>query len=120
MITKFTIDRAHWANGGNYESAGPPALLNINGNMCCLGFLGLACGLDKNQLENDNEIIVMPSDTNLKMWPNEMIKHENSFAIINDDKDLFQEEREMILTSEFKKVFNIDVEFVGKYENASG
>lgn len=45
---KLTIDRSTWLRG-----EGPNAsrlLREADGKMCCVGFLGLACGLTKEQL----------------------------------------------------------------------
>lgn len=39
---KLVIDRLKWARGG---MNGPPMLLNSDGNMCCLGFAAIECGL---------------------------------------------------------------------------
>lgn len=38
---KLTIVRSRWARGG---INGPSRMLNDHGNLCCLGFLGRACG----------------------------------------------------------------------------
>ena len=38
---KLTIVRSRWARGG---ASGPSRMLNDHGSMCCLGFLGRACG----------------------------------------------------------------------------
>lgn len=46
---KLTIDRDKWARGGNNGAA---ALLNDDGNMCCLGFLAIELGLSAAQIKN--------------------------------------------------------------------
>lgn len=43
----FTVVRSRWARGGKL---GDRELLNSDGNMCCLGFYGLACGIDREDL----------------------------------------------------------------------
>lgn len=39
---KLEIDRLTWARGG---MNGTSLLLNVDGNMCCLGFAAIECGL---------------------------------------------------------------------------
>lgn len=48
---KFTVDRTRWArqdNEGPYM--GEPALLNEQGNMCCLGFCAYQMNVSKDDL----------------------------------------------------------------------
>lgn len=42
-----TVKRSKWVRGGRF---GRSLLLNEDGNMCCLGFLGEACGVPTDQL----------------------------------------------------------------------
>ena len=47
---EFTVKRSEWAYGGAYDKfTNEPictSLLDENGYKCCLGFFGLACGLE--------------------------------------------------------------------------
>ena len=45
---KLLIDRLRWARGGNNGNA---ALLNEDGNMCCLGFLAIEMGLTRDDID---------------------------------------------------------------------
>lgn len=116
----LTIDRKTWARGGR---GGQSALLNADGNMCCLGFLGKACGAQDSKLD-----VAMPSDTGVTdarvtywsnlaniLWPTELFEHHDSghfvssdlerhISDINDDVTIDDAERESKLRPLFKKI----------------
>lgn len=46
---KFTVQRSKWIRGAN-DKVATSMLLDSQGNMCCLGFLGEACGIPREQL----------------------------------------------------------------------
>lgn len=48
-IRSFTIDRSKWVRG---DIGGDSALLNGQGNMCCLGHYSKACGISDNNLQD--------------------------------------------------------------------
>lgn len=108
----FTVDRATWARGGEFNTR----LINrLNGRKCCLGFLGESLGIDPSCL------IDRPYPyQNDPRWPDWMFEqnprlHElnkTGLAAINDDKGLPEPEREAKLTEEFA-LLGVDVEFVG-------
>ncbi len=115
----LVIDRKRWARGGN---GGASALLNNEGNMCCLGFLGKACGAPANRLLERS----LPSDTKTEShefgywsnlanipWPKGIeFKPEDDIAALNDDIILTDEERESALKPLFLKL-GYRLKFVG-------
>jgi hypothetical protein len=48
-VKEFTIKRSKWARGG---INGKSALLNNQGNMCCLGHYAKACGFSNNDIDS--------------------------------------------------------------------
>lgn len=67
-LREFTVDLEKWARGcENGESQ----LLNEDGFMCCLGFLGLACGLTPDEMR---EISTPPEVGRMKLFPQELIQ----------------------------------------------
>ena len=49
----FKVDRSKWRRGHTkmrMETAGPPCLLNEEGNSCCLGFCALQLGLSPSEI----------------------------------------------------------------------
>ena len=114
MITKLLIDRARWVNGCTRKYLGLSLLLNKEGNMCCLGFLGKACGLTDKQLVGNGG----PSCVPLLNWPKEILFRniEDEIIRINDRLGVSHEKREILLIDSFKKYLDIDVEFIGSYE----
>jgi hypothetical protein len=93
-----TINRKDWARGGEDEAA----LLNNWGNFCCLGFLGLTCGVEEQDLQD----VQMPYDlsrgdrTKYPELPNSVW---DEFAVINDDKHISDRKREKQLRELAKK-----------------
>lgn len=129
------IDRSKWNSGKRYPS---PKLLNEEdgGHMCCLGFLGRACGLADTDLADR----VLPDDSRKDLhfdgrespWPEALFRRdaplpegkggcrtwENLLAIINDDEDADDDDREMWIAEGFRTVLGYEVEFVGEYPEA--
>jgi len=92
--------------------------------MCCLGFLGRACGLEQDQML----CIALPWNDDKNLWTKKLfdlsgVYHENAFqwmvvfAEINDAKDIDHSIREEWIKEGFKTILNYEVEFVGQYEN---
>ena len=44
-MKELTIYRDKWCRNRNFDEMGLSQLLNESDNMCCLGFLGKACGI---------------------------------------------------------------------------
>ncbi len=120
---KLKIDRAKWHTGrygdDNSEGIGMVALLNPEGFMCCLGFLGLACGYEPTELESQDE----PQNLDdVEKWPEAIVDPETahdtdlsgSLMETNDDHDSSDEAREIRVTVLMAEG-DIEVEFVGEY-----
>lgn len=109
---KLMIDRAQWLRGDKRS-----CLLRVEDRkMCCLGFLGLACGAVK------DEITACPSPSSAckqALWPSGLLDEEGNNTLtcgslmnVNDDPTLSDTEREAKLTHLFQQL-NIEVEFTG-------
>lgn len=120
---KLKIDRAKWHTGrygdDKPEDVGAVALLNSQGFMCCLGFLGLACGYQPSDLDDKGE----PQNLDdLEKWPESIIDEETwndtdlagRLMETNDDHNDTDEAREGRVT-ELMAEGDIEVEFVGEY-----
>lgn len=117
QVTEFTVERAKWSRGGKN---GPTRLLNGEGNMCCLGFLGEACGVPRGalgraafpstlrvhygRLEYPGWLFGPPTTSTRKM-------REDDFTEINDNPNISDAKRERLLAEEFAK-HGITVRFV--------
>lgn len=51
MPKELTLDFNIWVHG-NTKTKGSSSLLNLEGNMCCLGQFSEQCGVDKQELNN--------------------------------------------------------------------
>ncbi len=117
-ITKLVIDRATW---------GQDCLLNIDGTMCCLGFLALKCGAAPDQIERCTDPESAPNID----WPaafisidtddnEENILTNSNLAIkamdINDSPKYSMSSREKKLIKLFKRA-NIALSFKGVFES---
>lgn len=129
MIKEFKIKRSNWVRG---DKGGKSRLLNDQGNMCCLGFFSVACGLSKSDIDDvgePNEIT--PSPENTDKLPGWLVKLECDYnedendagyiyfvdepdteklININDDSELSENTREFKIKEIFKS-HDIDVEF---------
>lgn len=75
---KLVIERERWIRGGNGD--GPEELSCLyrshDGKMCCLGFFARACGIDKDQIEDEAE----PEDVPRAVWPGWVLRAPDDFA----------------------------------------
>jgi len=108
------IDRSKWQNGGHKN--GNTALLNSNGQMCCLGFRCKDMGIPESDLIRNVE----PENLRERWYIPDLINkngRNSSFAEkaieINDGLESLSE-RENALIEHFAKK-DIIVEFTGKY-----
>jgi len=121
-MKKLTIDRSMWNTGERlFEES---QLSNNYGQKCCLGFLGEACGIEEDDLQDES----LPSSVPSKKWPKNLFRRpknnnipyasswEDIFAVINDIKNIDHESREAWIKEGFKRILKYDVEFTGKYE----
>ena len=104
---KLTIDRSVWLRGeGHTESF---LCRPIDGKMCCLGILGVAAGLGRNELLGQKAPICVISNN----WPpwarvRDIAGH---FIEVNDERDISEAEREESLTKLFLDR-GVEVEFI--------
>lgn len=101
-LKEFTVDCDKWLRGDAYDSC----LKNSMNEMCCLGFLGEACGVKNfgygiafgasycypNELKEYKKYPKLPSGITWK-----------SFAKINDDPKFTDKEIIKLLREKFKK-----------------
>ena len=116
-IKKLEIDRAKWLNYDTDETLGSSTLCNAAGSMCCLGFLSLAIGLKRSDIEGQYG----PNDLDFDDIPH--MREEGSdtmFAtqaiIVNDGFRYTPESREERLISVFEHE-GIELTFTGKAPN---
>lgn len=122
----LVIQRTKWLRG-EHESF----LLRDDGKMCCLGFLGMKCGLSEEDIYEEQ----FPSDSsseNKSKWPvtlfsgsswslrtgTQLQDWEGVLAKINDldphfinNSGLTEKDREAWLITGFRELFNIDLTF---------
>jgi hypothetical protein len=96
-----TVKRSTWARGGKNGAA---CLRNDLGNMCCLGFLGVACGVEPECMwQNHAGLYALPKDLGieaLSKYP--VLLHDfrwELFSNINDEPGFSDTEREEKLKS---------------------
>jgi len=126
---KFTVERSKWLRGIGSEHSF--LLRSTDGKMCCLGFLGLACGLDPERITNidsPNGIPVSSSETARKEWSKTVPEAEGLFREYVKDNSVVCEQlmetndmetndsvdeshREKALTKLFAEI-GIEVKFV--------
>lgn len=111
---KLVIDRAKWLRGETDLRS--YLLREADGKMCCLGFLALACGAEVDDICSYSS----PKDTHNVSWPDGLLgdmdckqNTEVCGTLMNINDRVSDEEREIRLTEEFKKL-DIEVEFIGE------
>lgn len=110
----LVIQRDRWARG---EWLGGSVLFRERDNkMCCLGFLGLGCGITETSM---NEV-GFPSTIRSHHWPDKLFVEapnaclwEDVLARINDEEGCSEEEREAWIKAGFLELFDIDLTFEG-------
>jgi hypothetical protein len=118
---KFTIDRSKWLRGeGSYASK---LLRGSDGKMCCLGQLGLACGLTAEEITNKGSPYQVGGISARETWSRQVKEAGLLFTIddmspycfelmeVNDETDANDDYREGRLTDLFAKM-GIEVEFI--------
>lgn len=89
--------------------------------MCCLGFYGEACGLTPNQLMGRGHLtsLLVPQAEWLEQRKDEM-QVEDALTETNDKENgIHPARREAKIAKLFKQYGNIEVQFVGKYAEAT-
>lgn len=124
FIQEFVVKRSGWVRGniGGYSS-----LLNDQHNKCCLGFLALACGAEKEDIRDKSYWGLVPklkkhpiysflveSDRFPGSFPGSFYGKETylgkAIVSINDDSEITESDREAKLTELFAEM-NIKVIF---------
>jgi len=107
---KLVINRKTWGRG-----TGRGSLLNIEGQKCCLGFLGRACGIPEDELLNlemPHEVSADPKK-NKKVWDYMFIVHgpdrdqtdvAGTLANVNDASSITDKQREHKIKRLFKSL----------------
>lgn len=114
-VISFDIDRNFWSRG-----LGGSSLLDGDGQMCCLGFYGLACGMTFDSIES----MAYPSSVKKKTpkqigWlfedspfiSDDEKKNQYALADINDRRDVKNYERERKIKRRFARN-GIEVNFI--------
>ena len=118
LIMEFTVYRHTWLRGGVDGNGNEvdPSLLD-NGQRCCLGFLGLACGLayDLGPYRRDPDKYLQsagePEDCKNIAWPASILSYDEGHGTntgltqriieVNDNRRLSETAREAELTGLF-------------------
>lgn len=98
-VKTFTVDAKNWIRGEKFNNdLDGSCLLNSHGKMCCLGFFGEACGVDRENLK----LYVLPQRRakEHKAFPSWIYER---FAAVNDNGNISDEERVKQLRELFKK-----------------
>jgi hypothetical protein len=121
-IDNLVIDRSRWLRGVSGEES--LLLRPTDSKMCCLGFLGIACGIAASDISGMGEPIEVPSDK----WPTWLQQTNDGYASdakvvnrlieINDDTGFTDADREADLRDVFAK-HGVKVEFIdGEVDDA--
>ena len=97
-LTKLVIDRAKWGRG---------ALVREDGKMCCLGFMGLACGLTKEEMKLHGMPHSMDPEALARVgwvgWGNDdSCDLLGELASINDNVNILRPRKERLLIEKFR------------------
>ena len=121
-MSKLLIDRSKWLCGHelNRSKDKDSMLLNHNGEMCCLGFLGKQCEFQEESLL----ACYTPDGTGIDRWPEGVINLEafkdtpwTAVAVrVNDSRSLSDSDRESILIDHFKAI-GYSIIFTGNYQD---
>lgn len=126
---KFTVKRPLWQRGGG-EKELSYLLSSVDNKMCCLGFMGIFCGIDPNMMLD----VEAPSGIDIsgrsavstwtqkfqepeKLFDTDDVFNTNTSEVClklmrtNDDDSIMDDEREERLKKEFSSI-GIEVSFV--------
>jgi len=117
-MKKLTIQRSKWLRG---EGPGQSYLIRrTDQKMCCLGFFGLACGLNPERMTDVGSPIGIPlmlKETYSKVWSSKVPEAKflfsagggghsesaNDLMNVNDNNNLTESDREREITAIFAK-----------------
>lgn len=122
-VTVLVIDRSKWLRGKRNGR-----LLRDDGMMCCLGFLGVSCGIAPEQMlglmRPDSEAVATAPWPEWLMSPNQTAGWDGGERCSaeaellmgrNDDDDIEEAERERLVAAVFAK-HGVEVRFVDSTE----
>lgn len=107
---KYTIDKKRWLRGEG--SSNSKLLRSQDQKMCCLGFVAIQNRMPSSFILDRED----PADTCFE-WPKWIydsesnLDYKNSLIMVNDDKEMFDEERMQILTKLFA-IHGDEIEFI--------
>jgi hypothetical protein len=111
-MKQLTIDEKKWARGNINK---PSRLLNNDGNMCCLGFLGKACKISKDILLDKEypETLFIHGEDEYSKYPSldALNIGWDDFVRVNDNRNISEDRRKEILTKMFKEHLGIKLIF---------
>ncbi len=117
---RFTVTRDEWFRG---EGPDGSRLLLPDGRKCCLGFLGLECGLDERDILGKETFSMIDTHVDQTVLPGTLIERRPPGLIgynetrlcddiieVNDDEEMSDDERESTLTRLFAEA-GVEVTF---------
>jgi hypothetical protein len=108
---KLVIDRSRWLRG---EGPSTSSMIRLRDEkMCCLGFFGLACGIERDRLLNRLVPTILQSP-NWPVWLVDLGGNTTEARLLmntNDSEAMSGAEREAALTAVFAS-HGVEVEFV--------
>lgn len=114
---KLVIDRSKWLRGEGWEQSA--LLRRSDEKMCCLGFLGEACGVSRISMLGKGSPRRLDKEEKA-LYPTALIVDYNTenglspmgeLMMINDDPNLSEETRESLIIDRMS-TFDIEVEFI--------
>lgn len=115
-LERLIIRRKDWYRGKGGDRS---VLLSGRGKMCCLGFLGLACGYTKKEILGVQTPACASRRIDAKAkWPSLLLNKEGGDSIFGDDLMRMNDNREIkdsVREAELKELFKeINYEVVFK------
>lgn len=107
MIKEFTVDVKLWARGGKNGAA---ALLNEGGYMCCLGFLGEACGVPLEDM-HDWAIPAELTEESIDLLPKELIRQDVEVPVTTAFCDDLMDTNDSVYTTDQEKIEKLTKRF---------
>lgn len=111
------IDRSKWLRG---EGVIPSKLVRtMDGKMCCLGFMGLACGVTREEMFNLSSPHQL-SVSKALLFEGVVVNYEGNYLITligrglfaaNDSRIISEQERELQITRFFSSI-GVEVSFI--------
>lgn len=110
--TSFVVDRTRWFRGQGSDRS---RLLLDDGQMCCVGFLAIACGATVDQISNEPAMASQFGEwrqSTPELYPLGLKIGQTDIYGINDDSTCADSDREILLKEQFNRL-GIAVTFEG-------